>query len=1220
MQRLRPNESPKGLIVPSHRVVWIVFLGMVAWATVFAWNATWSQVPAYHANGSSTRELQSVIVRMRASFIKSKASTPTAAAIGTRQQFLTLAAGLGVTEARPLVRQNTAQSASANLNHPGATTLVVAVPLGRTAAELVRELQAQAWIEYAEVDDLVSLHDVPNDPLWLRQWDLNNTGQPYLSVRGIEGEENDTLIERTGLPGADLSFLDAYESQEPAADVLVGVIDTGLDTSHVDLRDRLARNTGEIPANAIDDDNNGFIDDACGWDFSGDDLRFPLDIVGDNDVADDNGHGTHVSGTIAATVNNGVGIAGVCPHARVIGIKIFPNPFFSIAAEGIYYATDRGARVINMSWGGSFRSRAIEDALQYAHDHGVVLVCSMGNSGRDEVFYPSGYSTTIGVGSSTATDELSRFSTYNDFTDIVAPGQDILSLRATGTDLYADIGEPAVHIIDEDYLIASGTSMSSPHAAGAAAVLLSFAPGLSNERVREILRASADDIVDPFGNDSLILPGFDRLTGAGRINLRRALGMLPGILIEVTSHQRNAQLFGTDTVVSGRAIGQNLASVHAEWAALHPPYSIDWHPVPQANVEWGGGVFRVHLSGTDTLDGPFTLRINAGADAVLEWPLWFGHAAIAKIDSPVFNDTIQLLRPIVGSAFAPQFRSYSLVAIGPLPSLESHAITSSTAFRWRDTLGYWRSDALAAGTYNLVLTTYSAVDSAADTVSVLVRDAFLDGFPVDLPATTHFAIATVNLDGEGGDEIICPTTDGLYVLQSDGQIYPGWPRAETFDVRTAPAIADLDRDGKYEIIVASTSHMHVYAFIGEAFSGWPREFRGGFGLVGIFGNSMPVVGNVDGVGGLEVAGLDLYGRIKIWHADGTIFAPKGGEYFARVEIDRTLGSALPRLAICDLNRDGRAELIAAGDGISVFDALTGDAYGDNDTSLVSFHHSTHGLTIGDFNGDSRFDIAFVAAETRVGRFSLHVIDANGVPLPGWPREIPQTVKDYLLYSLSAGDIDGDQSPELLFAPYSLDDGYVYAFHGDGRQVGSDSTNGLLAALPGSISAVTIVNIDRDDAPEIVVRVGALLFGADRIYALKSDGQLVPGYPIYFGDGSSPEMPAPIIGDINADGVADMTTVQSTSTNVTVWNLGIPASVRGNVWPRFSGDLWNSNIAPAPQYDIIYLVRMIDTIFRGGYPLPPFEPVDLDCDDAATMSDVVILTNYLFRNGPRPCRP
>lgn len=1158
---------------------------------------------------------QSIIVCVSSQTLVSKPSPPTSAAAGGLQRFLQLAAGLGVTAARPLLSQRSGVAGLSQSGNPGKRTFVVSVPSTRSAEQLVKELQSQSWVEYAEIDGLVTLHDIPNDPLWSRQWDLNNTGQPYWSVRGFAGNNNDTLIERFGVSGADLRFLAAYESPEPTADVLIGVIDTGIDTAHVDLKERLAVNAGEIAGNGIDDDNNGFTDDVYGWDFSGDDLRFPIEIVGDNDVQDDNGHGTHVSGTIAASVSNGIGIAGVCAHARVFGIKIFPNPYFSVSAEAIYYAADRGARVINMSWGGSFRSRAIEGALQYAHDLGVVLVCSMGNSGRDEVFYPSGYTTTIGVGSTTASDRLSSFSTYNDFVDIVAPGQDILSLRATGTDLYADIGEPGVHIIEDKYLIASGTSMSAPHATGAAAVLLSFAPGLSNERVREILRASADDIVDPFGNDSLNVPGVDRHTGAGRINLERALTMLPGILLEVTSHPRNARVGGADVRISGRLAGPNANDLHAAIIPTHR--TADEADVPTADISVNGESFEVVIGSADTLSGPYTLRLDAGADAVIEWPLWFGSASYARITSPASGDTIQLLGAIVGNAYSTNFSSYSLHAVGPLPSNKSHLIVSSEMIQWNDTLAHWRTDSLTTGLYHVVLEVWSDNGTASDTVSVYVRDAFLEGFPVDLPAPSHFAVAAVDLDGVAGQEIVCPTENGLYVLQSNGQVYPGWPRSTEFNVNTAPAIADLDRDGRNEIIVASRSYMHVYAFIGEPFAGWPRILLGGSG---IFGNSMPVIGDVDGTGGLEVAAIDRHGRIAIWHSDGTVFSPKGGDYFARIEIDRSLNSSLPRLAICDLNRDGRSEVIAAGDGIFLFDARTGNAFGDDDTSLVAAHYSTHGLVIGDYDGDSEFEIAYVATEGPSGRFSLHVIDKHGVSLPGWPREVPQQVNLYLQYSLTAGDVDRDEIPELFFAPYSLGEGFLYAFHGNGTPVGSDSSNGLLAALPGTISAVTLVNIDREDAPEIVIRVGDFISGPDRIYALKADGQLLPGYPIMFGDGNSVSMPAPIVGDVNADGIADMTTVQSTSTSVAVWNLGVPATSRGRVWPRFSGDLWNSNIAPAPLYDLIYLVRMTNALFRGGYPLAPYEPVDLNCDGVESMSDIVYLTNYLYRNGPRPFAP
>lgn len=1177
-----------------------------------------AQVSSPRSSKSATRTLETIIVKAREdslnSSILNSARLSASAGRSLRDGFLVLAAGLGVTQARPIW---SGRNAGVSQLHPGLTTFAVGVPSGQSAADFAALFSKQPWVEYAEVDGLVELHEAPNDSLWSRQWDLENTGQPYWSVRGFAGEENDSLIERTGTVGADIRFLSAYESSDPTAEVLVGVIDTGIDTAHVDLRDRLARNTDETPGNGIDDDNNGFVDDVLGWDFSGDALLPPLEIVGDNDITDDVGHGTHVAGTIAATVNNAIGIAGVCAHARIVGARIFPNPFFSVSAQAIYYTVDRGARVINMSWGGSFRSRAIEDALQYAHDRGVVLVCSMGNSGRDEIFYPSGYTTTIGVGSSTSTDRLSSFSTFNDLVDIVAPGQDILSLRAAGTDLYADVGEPNIHVINEHYLIASGTSMSSPHAAGAAAVLLSLAPGLSNERVREVLRASADDIVFPYGPDSLNLPGFDRYTGAGRINLEQAMMMLPGILIDVTGHARGAQLSVGDTVIIGRIEGRNVVGLTAQLSPLHPPDAVDWTSLSPDRIEIGNGAFRIRVPEAATLTGPYTLKIDAGVDAVLDWPLWFGSTAIAEISSPVPTDTIQLLRPVVGTAYAPDFTSYTLFAVGPLPSLEQHAIVTSSVYRWQDTLAYWRTDALLGGVYNLVLSVGSAAGTRADTVPVLVRDAFLTGFPVDLPSPAHFSVATVNLDGVNGEEIVCPTSNGLYVLRSNGEIYPGWPRATTFDVSTAPAVADLDRDGKYEIIVASNSYMHVYAFIGEAFAGWPQVFLGG---TGIYGNSLPLIGDMDGTGGLEVSGIDRHGRIKVWHADGTQFSPKGGEYYARIEIDHTLGSALPRMVIADLDYDGRMEMIAAGDDIHIFDAVTANAYRDNDTTLVASHYSTHGIVVADFDDDAKFEIAYVATEGPTDIFKLHVIEGSGMELDGWPREIPLKVNLYLQYSLSAGDIDGDQIPELFFAPYSLGEGHLYAFHGNGAPVGSDSSNGLLASLPGTVSTIAIANIDRDDAPEIVMRVGDFISGPDHIYALKSDGQLAPGYPIMFGDGNSITMPSPLIGDLNADGMADMTTVQSTSSSVAVWELGVPSTTLGQLWPKFGGDLWNSNIAITPRYDIVYLVRLIDMVFHGGTPLAPYEPSDVDCDGVTSINDVVVLKDYLFRNGTRPCKP
>jgi hypothetical protein len=295
-------------------------------------------------------------------------------------------------------------------------------------------------------------------------------------------------------------------------------------------------------------------------------------------------------------------------------------------------------------------------------------------------------------------------------------------------------------------------------------------------------------------------------------------------------------------------------------------------------------------------------------------------------------------------------------------------------------------------------------------------------------------------------------------------------------------------------------------------------------------------------------------------------------------------------------------------------------YHGNNTTLVRDHHSTHGLAIGDFDRDGQREIAYLFTEVAQGNFALNIIRPNGTSLPGWPRSIPQTMDKYVLYSLSAGDVDGDRVPELFFAPYSLGDGLLYAFHANGAPLLSDSTTGLFAALPGSASAVVLADIDGDSQPEIVLRIGELLFGPDQVYALKPDGSFVPGYPMVFGYGSSSVMSAPLVGDVDNNGRADMLTVQSNATSVALWDLETHFSSKGHPWPRFQADIWNSGVVPSPQYDVIYLVRLIDMLFNAGNMFPPFEPTDLNCDGRANLIDVVILINYTFSGGAAPCVP
>ena len=312
-------------------------------------------------------------------------------------------------------------------------------------------------IEYIEPNYEVSINDLPDDPRFNELWGLNNTGQTG------------------GVDDADIDASEAWDI-ETGNDVVIGVIDTGIDYTHPDLDDNLWVNEGEIPDNGIDDDSNGYVDDYHGYDFVND----------DGDPFDDAGHGTHVSGTIAAEGNNGVGVTGVNWNAQIMGLK-FLDEFGSGdtfgAIQAVEYATLMGADLTNNSWGGGGFSQALEDAIAAAGEQGQIFVAAAGNDSSDtDIFahYPSSYDldNIISVAATTDSDLLAGFSNHGATSvDLSAPGQDILSTTPNNS-----------------YSHFNGTSMASPHVAGVVSLLLSQSPGLSHQEVKERILETVEPI------------------------------------------------------------------------------------------------------------------------------------------------------------------------------------------------------------------------------------------------------------------------------------------------------------------------------------------------------------------------------------------------------------------------------------------------------------------------------------------------------------------------------------------------------------------------------------------------------------------------------------------------------------------------------------------------------------------------------------------------------
>jgi trimeric autotransporter adhesin len=257
--------------------------------------------------------------------------------------------------------------------------------------------------------------------------------------------------------------------------IIVAVIDTGVDYNHADLDANIWTNTREIAGNGIDDDRNGYIDDVRGWDF----------VQGDNDAMDQDGHGTHVAGTIAGE-NNGVGNTGVAYGARIMPVRVLgPNGgSFTDIARGIRYAVDNGARVLNLSLGGGSGSPETDAAIAYAAQRGAIVVMASGNEGAASPAYPARIATTTGIAVG-AVDRFKQAATFSNAAGtnsamqyVVAPGVDVFSAQLGG-----------------GYRLLNGTSMATPHVAGVAALMLSANPNLTAAQVRSILTSTASRLV-----------------------------------------------------------------------------------------------------------------------------------------------------------------------------------------------------------------------------------------------------------------------------------------------------------------------------------------------------------------------------------------------------------------------------------------------------------------------------------------------------------------------------------------------------------------------------------------------------------------------------------------------------------------------------------------------------------------------------------------------------
>jgi len=337
---------------------------------------------------------------------------------------------------------------------PGIDVQVVRVPPGRERAA-VEAYRRNPNVAFAEVNGFYSATQTswsPNDPYYGQQWQYPKIQAP-----------------------------DAWAVVTGTSQVAIAILDTGIDQSHEDLKAKIAKNVNFTTSGSFDDKY---------------------------------GHGTHVAGSAAAVSNNGLGVAGTCPNCALYNVKVLGDNgsgAWSWIANGIVWAADNGAKVINMSLGGSTGSSTVEDAVNYAWNKGAVLVAAAGNSGSSSPSYPAYYSNVIAVAATDQNDNKASFSNYGPWVDIAAPGVSILSTAPDHRNRIWGFGVK--------YGTLSGTSMASPHVAGVAGLVWSMGTscGTDNSCVRSRIENGADKI-----------PGTGTYWSSGRLNAYNAVMGLTG--------------------------------------------------------------------------------------------------------------------------------------------------------------------------------------------------------------------------------------------------------------------------------------------------------------------------------------------------------------------------------------------------------------------------------------------------------------------------------------------------------------------------------------------------------------------------------------------------------------------------------------------------------------------------------------------------------------------
>ncbi|BCJ71661.1 hypothetical protein CS0771_12050 [Catellatospora sp. IY07-71] len=808
------------------------------------------------------------------------------------------------------------------------TTGYVKITTSGPAAKAVAALRDDAAVAEVSLDYRRTKSKVPNDYYYAQY-------QKYLAT---------------------IRLPQAWDVQSAATGVTIAIVDTGVDGGHPDLAGKLVAGYNSVADN--------------------------------NQTADYDGHGTMVAGIAAANTGNTYGVAGAAYNGRIMPIMVFSGEYAydSDIAEGVIWAVDHGAKIVNMSLGGAGQTPVLHEAVKYAVGKGVLVVVAAGNTGDDSPHYPAMYPEVLTVGATDHAAALTDFSSWGDHVDLAAPGFDIISTHSRTTEYGPSFA----------YGIGAGTSYSSPLVAGVAALVRAKYPSLTPAQVIERLKSTARDAGPR---------GIDPYYGYGVVDAYRALGGAATTDFAMKPAGANEP---DDVPARATAVPLSAEEFQSITGSSAIEGDVDWY-----RFEVKGRESRVALTLTPPAhDGrraqnfdPVLALYDAELRLIQEVDSTQGVNAVEQLSQPLYPGTYYVkvrnfngapderaytLRKSVGNAGYWDFPAFGEGAYGDVAvSGETTAIGDVTGDGRPDALLTSGHDSQGTGRKLFVFA------QAADGTMAAARQ-----YETRIQYDEKAAIAVLDANGDGRNDVALAVAVGVEVLLQDesGLLQPGVLLPGTEGARYLAA-GDMDGDGDTDLVYSAQGVFLLTQGAGGTFAKSTVA-------TGTTWHEVEI-GDLDGDGRNDVASPAVNGVAV--HLAGA------GGWTTTFYGHNVSDGGTPRgIEVADLNGDGRADIAAtlrSNQGqLAVFRQLSGGTMVRS--SIEYLYYEPDGIEAGDWDGDGRLDL-FVA-HGGFGALSTFRQHAEGYLEPARGAHVSLPVYPHA-NGFAAGDLDGDGRADLATA-------------------------------------------------------------------------------------------------------------------------------------------------------------------------------------------------------------